>query len=53
MSNQKVEIVWGLNGEFFIEVNVKLLSPTLLQPNLLSVRIPRFQTSPQKSANEP
>ena len=30
---------------FFSEVYAKLISPILYQPNLLSVGIPRFQTS--------
>ena len=32
MSNQKVEVLWDLNGEILSEVKAKFLSPTLHQP---------------------
>ena len=42
MSNQKVEVLWIRNVEILSEVQAKFLSPTLHQPSLLSVGIPRF-----------
>ena len=46
MSDQKVEVLWDLNGEILSEVQLNFLSPTLHQPNLLSVGIPHFQNFP-------
>ena len=45
-SNQKLEVLWILNGEILSEVQANFLTPTLHQPNLLSVGIPRFRTFP-------
>ena len=46
ISNQKVEMLWDLNEEILSKVQAKFISPTLYQPNLLSVGIPRFQSFP-------